>query len=155
MIARLFNPDTDVAGVDELLYVGHKSIAQSKRDFIYVTEDQCCDAHHKISGVMAARPGLWVHELRLLPGTLARERARLLTERGIHHARGLGYRDVLFVADENNAAMLRFLRELPYDLTEQPPARIFRLLLPEPLGGFDGVERQRGNGQTSEAQAGG
>ena len=133
MTARLYSPE-DAPALDELLSAAPPHIVDLTRDKIAVAGDP-------VSGVLVGRPVMWVHEFRLAPGALRRDRGEQLVERSFHWARAAGYRDVLFFVRPENAAMLRFLSALRYTPCEQPEARIFRVALPPmPILGGNDVE---------------
>lgn len=124
MNVRLFAPG-DGPGVDLICPPPH-DIELDRDQLVVSTLEYPSPA---ITGVLAGRPAVVVHEMRLAPGALALERAQLLIDRGVHLIRGWGHRDAVFLVDPKNAAMLRFVESLPYKVVEQQPARIFWLKL--------------------------
>lgn len=131
MNARLYRPE-DAAGVDKLLSAEPRHVVDLSLDHLVLS----IDARNRPTGILAARPVLWLHEFRLAPGNLALERAGQIAERAAHSYRLLGYRDVVFFVSADNERMLRRLEDLPYKPVEQPAARIFWVRLPKMTGGF-------------------
>lgn len=131
MSARLYRPE-DAAGLDALLREPPAHVVDLELDQLIVSVDE----QNRPTGILAARPALWLHEFRLAPGNLALQRAGQIAQRAAHSYRLLGYRDVLFFVSADNERMLRRLQDLPYKPVEQPEARIFWVRLPRMTGGF-------------------
>lgn len=103
MVVRAFEPK-DMPELQEIL--GERNDISPNKDFIVVVEQ---DGH--VVGVVASRPVCLIHSLCIARGTLMRRVAEMALAYKLGMCRAQGAREAMFLVEQNNEAMRRFLED--------------------------------------------
>ena len=74
--------------------------------------DQIIVAGDVLRGMLAFRPGAFVHELRVDKSLLSRQTANALVNFAIAHALGMGLKTAIFAVDSENIPMQHYVERL-------------------------------------------
>ena len=107
MIARLFNPDTDIAEGDRLLNDNKDGDVRLDRDLMGVTDA----GGGKLSGICVGRPSVFVHGFVIDRSTTARPVAEHLLGFAVGFLKAKGHGHMTFLVAEDNTAMQQFMED--------------------------------------------
>jgi ribosomal protein S18 acetylase RimI-like enzyme len=119
-VVRTYNPETDAGQAFALLGKLGDVDLTAHNDLLVVDANQ-----EGISGLLAARPIAFIHELAIRPGMKQRAVADRLAAYALGVGKNLGIREAMFLVSAENQAMLGFAESL--GAKEEKAGRIFTL----------------------------